>query len=137
MRYALVVILASGLLIGAAPRVHACGHCEEDKIAATYDHVVVSAARRNGQTVVFAELRGAIGPVSRLGSWIRQQAEASTGVVRGTVRISLEPAALSFACNRQAVSAALRAIDQKLARRGLSLSLIEAQAAPRARVSAR
>jgi hypothetical protein len=128
----LMGVLAAALTLGTVPQAYACGHCREDKIAATYDHAVVSAARRNGQTVVFAELCGEIGPASRLGAWIRRQAEASTGVVRGTVRISLEPAALSFVCGPQAVPAALRAIDQKLARRGLGLRLIEAQAASNA-----
>ena len=136
-RQAFLIVLAGALTFGAAPQAHACGHCKEDKIAATYDHAVISAARRNGQTVVFVELRGAIEPTSRLGSWIRQQAEATAGVLRGTVRVSLEPAAFSFACDRQAVSSALRTIGQKLARRGLGLSLIEAQAAPKATVSAR
>lgn len=136
-RQALTIVLVAALMLGAAPQTRACGHCKEDKIAATYDHAVVSEARRNGRTVVFVELRGPITPTSRLGSWIRQQAEATAGVRRGTVRVSLEPAAFSFACDQRAVSSALRAIGQKLARRGLGLALIEAQAAPKSRMSAR
>jgi hypothetical protein len=117
------------MMLGGGRPVHACGHCKEDRIAATYDYAVVSAARRNGQAVVFAELRGAIGPTTRLGDWIRQQAETSTGVVHGTVRVSLEPAAVSFVCDRQAVAITLRSIGQRLARRGFGLRLIEAQTA--------
>jgi hypothetical protein len=40
------------------------------------------------------------------------------------------------ACELHGVTAALRAIGEKLARRGLSVTLIEAQAAPGARVGA-
>jgi hypothetical protein len=136
-RYVWGVALAVGLAVGGGPPAQACGHCKEDKIAATYDYSVVSSARRNGQTVVFVELHGPIGPASQLDSWIRQQAEAATGVVRGTVRVSLEPAALSFVCDPQAVSTTLHAIRQRIARRGLGLSLIEAQSAPRAKGNAR
>ena len=134
MRSAFVVVVATGLLLGAAPRLQACGHCKEDKIAATYDYSVVTAAKRKGQTVVFAELRGIRGSTAQLDSWIRQQAGATTGVVEGTVRVSLEPAALSFVCAPEAVSSTLRAIALKLARRGLAASLIEAQNPTRARV---
>ena len=123
--------LAAWLTVGAVPQSRACGHCKEDKIAATYDYAVVSAARRHGRSVVYAELRGAIGPASPLGPWIRQQVESSTGVVRGTARVSLEPAAISFSCEHQAVSSTLRTIGEKLARRGLGLVLLEAQAAPK------
>lgn len=120
-----LAIVVGAVLALAAPRSRACGHCEEDKIAATYDHAVISAARRNGQTVVFAELQGPIGPESRLEDWIRRQVEASTGVLRGTVRVSLEPPALSFACARSVAATVLREVDRKLSRRGLRVRRIE------------
>ena len=132
-RHVFTIALAAALMLGGAAPGRACGHCKEDKIAATYDHAVVTAAKRNGQTVVYAELKGPITPGAKLESWIQQQVQACTGVVRGTVRTSLQPAALSFACDvrQTSVSAALRSIGEKLARRGLSVSLIEAQAAPK------
>jgi hypothetical protein len=135
-RFGLGLVLALAVTGSATPQALACGHCREDKVAATYDYSVITSARRNGQTVVFAELHGSIAPGSPLASWIRQQAEGAAGVARGTVRVSLEPGALSFACDPHAVTAALRAIGEKLARRGLSVTLIEAQAAPGAKVGA-
>ena len=125
----LVLVAALALVVPAASR--ACGHCREDKIAATYDWAVVSAARRNGHAVVYTELRGPIAPGSKLEDWIRQQAQSCAGVDRGTVRVSLAPPALSFACDgrKASISAALRGIGGKLSRRGLSVNLIEAQAA--------
>jgi hypothetical protein len=137
MRTLVVFALSVGLALAAVPAARACGQCKEDKIAATYDHAVVTAARKKGQTVVFAELRGAGGPTSRADAWIRGQAEATAGVARGTVRVSLEPAALSFVCERQAVTTVLRALEQKLSRRGMGVTLLEAQASPVARVPAR
>ena len=128
-RHVFMLLLAIGMTLADGPLVHACGHCKEDKIAATYDYAVVSAARRNKQTVVFAELRGAIGPLSQTCDWLRQQAEVSPGVIHGTVRVSLEPAAVSFVCDRQAVAATLRSIGQRFARRGFGLRLLEAQTA--------
>lgn len=138
-RNALQVALATVLALGVAPAGHACGHCKEDKIAATYDYMVVSAARRNGQTVVFTELHGSLAPTAKLEPWIRQQVEGCPGVIRGTARVSLEPAALSFACDQRQVSvpALLRGIGVKLARRGLKVSLIEAQAPPSTRPGAK
>jgi hypothetical protein len=131
-RRTFMMALAAGLTIGVVPEGHACGQCKEDKIAATYDYAVVVAAGRNGQTVVFTEIRGAMGPASRIESWVRQQVEGSPGVVHGTARVSLEPAAVSFVCERStSVSAALSGIRPRLSRRGLSLELIEAQTAPR------
>lgn len=124
------IVLAALLALGGVPAAHACGHCIEDKIAATYDHAVMTAAKKSGRAVVFVDLRGTIENTASLKSWIRQQAEATAGVQRGTVRVSLEPAALSFACDRQAVSAALRTISQKLARRGLLVSLIDTKGGP-------
>lgn len=132
-RHVLGSLIAVPLLLTAVPRAHACGHCREDKIAATYDYAVVAAAHRRGQVVVFAELRGTIPPASTLGGWIRQQVEGCRGVVPGTVRVSLEPAALSFACGARTpgVSAILDQVRGKLARRGLDARLLEAQAPPR------
>ena len=37
---------------------HACGVCDEDKVAATYDHAVVRRANLQGRVMVFCEVRG-------------------------------------------------------------------------------
>jgi hypothetical protein len=126
----LTIVLATLLALADVPAAHACGHCIEDKIAATYDHAVVTAAKKSGRAVVFVDLRGTVQNTPALKSWIRQQTEATAGVLRGTVRVSLEPAALSFSCDRQAVEPALRTLGQKLARRGLQVSLIDTRPGP-------
>jgi hypothetical protein len=78
----------------------ACGVCVEDKIAAVYDHAVVTRALASGRMVVFAEVRGAPngGAIERLANAARR----TRGVDRETVRTSVEPGALSFALDAMA-----------------------------------
>jgi hypothetical protein len=129
IRRSLIMVMMAGLTFSFAARTHACGHCKEDKIAATYDFAVVSAAHRRGHTIVYAELQGLRAPQIGLATWIRRQVEACRGVIPGTSRVSLDPAALSFVCDPRQISvaSAMRNIEGSLARRGLKVSLIESQ----------
>jgi hypothetical protein len=126
----LAVIGVAASLLGSAAPGRACGHCKEDKIAATYDHAVVTTARRNGHAIVYTELRGPVADL-QLASWIRRQVETCPGVIRGTARVSSEPAALSFVYDPRKTDTArsLRAIEARLARRGLEVIVIETQKA--------
>ena len=78
----------------------ACGVCIEDKIAAVYDHAVVTQALASGHTVVFAEVRGATDRAA-VGKLVKT-ARRTRGVDRETVRASVEPGALSFALDTAA-----------------------------------
>jgi hypothetical protein len=49
-------------LLAAAPVVNACGVCVEDKIAAVYDHAVVTRTLEARGVVVFFAIEGAIPP---------------------------------------------------------------------------
>jgi len=84
--------------IAAAPWavIWACGACDEDKIAATYDHAVIDRAAARHHQVVFVAIDG---PVSAAEISRRVGAAASRvrGVVIGTLRTSLSPPAFSFA----------------------------------------
>jgi hypothetical protein len=85
-------------MFAAAPMLTAaCGVCIEDKMAATYDHGVVTAAFNRGHAVVFAEMLdvpfGSAGQTRK----IIQAVEAAPGVDRGSLRVSFNPAAISFA----------------------------------------
>jgi hypothetical protein len=85
-------------IFAAAPMLAAaCGVCIEDKMAATYDHAVITTAFNRGHTVVFAEMSDA--PLSNADQTrkIIQAFEAAPGVDRGSVRVSFNPAAISFA----------------------------------------
>ena len=83
MRRALAVslLLAHGLAA-------ACGVCVEDKVAATYDHATVLRAADRGKVVVFAEIVGHGDPTAA--------ARRTRGVEAKSVRVSVQPAAVSF-----------------------------------------
>jgi hypothetical protein len=103
--------LALLLLALAAPAAWGCGVCAEDKMAATYDHAVVQRASANGRVVVFCELAGAV-DVER----VRKAAKSVRGLDASSVRISANPAALSFALDstRQSPDAAAAAVQRAL-----------------------
>ncbi|MEO6364222.1 MAG: hypothetical protein ABIO71_13405 [Caldimonas sp.] len=107
-------LLVGIVWLGLAPNaVQACGACAEDKIAATYDHRVMTSSRVKGDVVVFCEVVGVFDK-RRLA-----RAAARVASIRSTsVRTSAQPAALSFAVDvsRQAPGAAVAALAQLLQR---------------------
>lgn len=89
----------------AASRAEACGACDEDKIAATYDHATVQRAAARHQQVVFCEVQGATYDAGRL----RRAAARTSAVDPASVRTSADAAAFSFVVDprkRSAQSAA-------------------------------
>jgi hypothetical protein len=87
----------------------ACGVCDEDKIAATYDHAVLDAAARSPRVVVFAAIdRGA---TARL----RAAARNVPGIGAETIRVSANPAAISYALDpqRRSVESSVAEIEKK------------------------
>lgn len=83
-------------MLAVAQAASACGYCVEDKVAATYDHAVVSRARERGDVVVFAEVSGAMGAAS-LTRKARQAAARLKDVDPASIRVNETPATLSFA----------------------------------------
>ncbi|HWI81312.1 hypothetical protein [Ramlibacter sp.] len=106
-----LLLAIPGLLALAAPAAWGCGVCVEDKVAATYDHAVLQRAAANGQLVMFCGVTGRA-DAARL----RQAAASVRGLDRASVRVSAQPAALSFALDprrqspRHAVAALQRAL---------------------------
>jgi hypothetical protein len=89
-------LLAFSLLM-QAPLALACGYCVEDKIAATYDHAVVTSALAKHHHVVFFHVEGSL-PAGEAGRRLLERAAAGTlGVDAGTVRVSADNLTLSFA----------------------------------------
>ena len=89
----------------------ACGVCIEDKIAATYDHAMVTRARAQGRIVVFAEPRANV-EAGTLAQKLSSAAAHARGVDPASVRTSQAPASLAFALDPKVASttAALNAI---------------------------
>ena len=116
------------LLAGSPQITRACEVCREDKIAATYDWEVVAAAKQRGHTVVFAALRGPIRPDdASLARTLTRKIAAVPGIDAGTVRISLAPPAVSFACvpSRTPITSLTSAIDRALRPSPLSILIVQ------------
>ena len=76
----------------------ACGACVEDKVAATYDHAVISQAKAKPQQVLFVALDGP--NAERAAQRITAAAAKVRGVETKTLRMSASPAAFSIAAAR-------------------------------------
>ena len=96
--------LALALMAAAALDAAACGGCVDDKIASCYDHAVVSAAQQRGHAVAFFAIEGDVVRSAQTRRAVLRAIEATPGVRRGSARVSLENAALSFAYDPARVS---------------------------------
>jgi hypothetical protein len=94
----LLLALSTATAVIASGAALACGACVADKVAATYDHAVISQAKAKHQQVLFVAL-DAPDPVSAA-----RRIAAATAKVRGveakTLRTSASPAAFSIAVAR-------------------------------------
>ncbi|HZP86237.1 MAG TPA: hypothetical protein VFB54_05415 [Burkholderiales bacterium] len=110
-------------LSGAAS---ACGVCIEDKVAATYDHGVVSRAQAEHHVVVFAALEGS-GTPGTLTSNARRAAAKVRGIDSASIRTAQEPnPVISFAIDPrvQSAGAALQALRMHAKDRTLRITLL-------------
>jgi hypothetical protein len=94
----------------------ACGICIDDKVASCYDHGVVEAAKKRGHAVAFFAIEGDVVRSEALRGKVRRAIESARGVRKGSARVSLENAALSFAYDpaRGSAEEAGRAIGGEL-----------------------
>lgn len=106
---------AALLLWSSAMAASACGYCVEDKVAAVYDHAVVTKALAAGHHVAFLHVDGAPGRRA-----LEQALARSAAIERGSARISGDLLTVSFAYDPRRV--ALGAIHSSLEKRlGTSL----------------
>ena len=92
----LLSAMLSAFALGTAPASLACGACDEDKVAATYDHAVVAAAMARHERVVFVAVDGPVN-IEKIAARIAAAANRIRGVQKGTLRTSVSPPAFSFA----------------------------------------
>ena len=120
--------LAAAALLAAAQSWNAlaCGVCVEDRVAAVYDHAIVVRALERRHEVAFLAIEEALPARAELRRSIEAAIEAAQGVDRGTARVSLESASLSFAYDprRAGFGAVLASVEKKLAPRNLKLSML-------------
>jgi len=103
----------------------ACGVCIEDKVAATYDHAVVTRAGAVHHLVVFGEIDGAVN-IKTVTAGIPAAAKRVKGIDRGTVRTSVSPPAFSFALDpaTRAPDSAVAELQKQLRTQGVKLSVL-------------
>jgi len=119
------LILAA--LLAAAGAAQACGVCVEDKMAAVYDYAVVTRAFGQKHHVAFFHVDGALVAGEATRRALERIAEAPAGVDKGGARASVESASLSVAFDprRTGVVRLQKELERGLARRGLSLMLMQ------------
>ena len=119
-RLAAVLAACSGLAS------QACGVCIEDKVAAAYDHEVVTLAASRGHVVVFAQVRGR-GAAAEFVRAARAAAQRVPGVARDSVRVAEAPSALSFALDTRvrSPSQALAAVERFAGAEHVQLELLK------------
>ena len=117
--------LVCTLFAAVAIDAFACGVCIDDKIASCYDHALISSARANGNEVAFFAIQGALPQNSATQAMLRKALDATPGVLRGSGRVSVENAALSFAYDprRGNAPAIARQLEGRLPS-GLTLALL-------------
>ena len=120
-------VLAALLLLVPSAATVACGHCVEDKIAAAYDHSVIVRALDRRHEVAFLAIEGAVAASPRLTREIQNALESARGVDRDSARVSPDGTSLSFAYDpgRMKLGTIMRALEQSLAPRSLSISLLQ------------
>ena len=117
------MLLSTGATIAMSGTTLACGVCIEDKVAATYDHAVITEAKAAHRQVVFVAIDGPY--VADIGRRIAAAAQRVHGVEAKTVRVSDSPAAFSFVVARsQAPERAVAGFRDALRDAGVRLTLI-------------
>ena len=101
----------------------ACGHCDEDRIAAVYDHALSQRTLALKHEIIFFAWDGAVTLSNESRQKMLALGEAVPGVDKGSMRVSMEPAALAvaFAPQRYSAQAVEAALRQKLATMKLTL----------------
>jgi len=123
------VFHAIGLVFGLnVTMAGACGYCMEDRIAAVYDHSVVTQALDRRHHVAFFAIAGTFAPVDGTQRAIETIAESVNGVDKGSAKVSVESSSLAVAFDPQRTTLTLvrTAINQKLSEKKLSLQPLRA-----------
>ena len=110
----------------AAPAA-ACGHCDEDKIAAVYDHAAVGRALELHHRVAFFAIEGAMPDAAKSRRAVLEALASAKGVDTGSARMSVEPAALGLAYDpmRTAPGDIAATVNRRLAGSHLAVSLLK------------
>lgn len=119
-------------LLAVAGAAGACGVCVEDKMAAVYDHAVVTRALAQKHHVAFFHIEGTLTPGEAARRALEALAGSVAGVDKGTSRVSVDSAALSIAFDpkRTPVAGLQNVLERKLAAKKISLMLLQVMDRP-------
>ena len=118
----------AGLALAASPA-FGCGHCIEDKVAAVYDHAVITKALDLDHRMAFFALEGALPAGADVRRLLARALTSAKGVDSPSLRLSVSSASLSLSYDGKRISPGqiMDTLNRKLAARGLSVSLLEPQ----------
>ncbi len=129
----LLMRVAISLVASAAPvGALACGYCVEDRIAAVYDHALNQRVTAERHGLVYLAWDGPVERTEASRLKLLALGEAVAGVDKGSVRVSMEPAAiaLSFDPRRTSADAISIALQKKLRELKLVVIPLQMQASP-------
>jgi len=123
----LVFAVTLALVTGTASIAAACGHCHGDKEAAVYDAAVLAKAKRDGNTVVYAEVTGAVPDDAETKAALWRAIASMPAVDQTSIKVSTMPTAVAFAFNpkKGKVTELLAAISKKFGTKQWSLKLLK------------
>ena len=120
-------VAVSLAMLGAGTAL-ACGYCVEDRIAAVYDHALSQRTLQSRQQLAYFAWDGPLARDEASRQKMLALGEAVPGVSKGSVRVSMEPAAIAVAFDPRSSSGAsiAAALQKKLGL--LKVSLVPLQA---------
>lgn len=101
----------------------ACGYCIEDRVASVYDHEVVTAALARNHRVAFLAIEGPLAHDEGTRAALAALVESTPGVDKGSARVSVGSATLSFGFGprRASLARVMSSLETALHKKGLSL----------------
>ena len=119
-------VIALCAVLCAAQGALGCGYCDEDRIAAVYDHGVVAHAAATAHQIVFLALESGAVVTPQREAAIKRAVSSAAGVDRGTVRIALAAGAMSFAydARRYTADEVIGAVGRQVAALGVRTEVV-------------
>ncbi len=122
-------------ILSASLPASGCGFCEEDRVAAVYDHGVITQALDRHHQIAFLAIEGKLPEAGQARRVIANALKSAPGIDAQSLRVSVEAASLSLSydARRTSPTRIVQILNRHFAARGLRVSLLQANlaAAPR------
>lgn len=117
----------AGLALVAASPAFGCGYCIEDKVAAVYDHGVITKALDQRHQIAFFAIEGPLPADGESRRVIAKALASAKGVDSPSLRVSVDSASLSLSYDGKRISSdqIMDTLNRKLAARGLRVSVLK------------